>query len=199
MKAILVSADDLKKTIPGYDPKESHKVHGESARMADAQYEKAIKTSAYDQVVLLSGGSASGKTEFMSEYLLDKPIIIVDGTLPTVEGAKIKIRKALKCGKKVKIIAVWPSDLKVAFAAFLQRDRKYPDEHFYRTHSQSRKTLLELARTDLDIEIEIYENHFDEEGLVFYQYTFDDKTHLIEELEDNQYTEEDIIDLITES
>lgn len=33
---------------------------------------------------MLSGGSASGKTEFMSEYLLDKPIIIVDGTLPTL-------------------------------------------------------------------------------------------------------------------
>lgn len=199
MKAVLISADDLKKTIPGYDPKESHKVHVESARMADAEYNKAIKTSTYNEVVLLSGGSASGKTEFMSEYLLDKPIIIVDGTLPTLEGAKIKIRKALKRGKKVKIIAVWPADLKVAFAAFLQRDRKFPDEHFYRTHSQSRKTLLELAQADLDIEIEIYENHFDEEGLVFYQYTFDNKAHLVEELADNQYTEEEIIDLITES
>lgn len=199
MQAILISADDLKKTIPGYDPKESHKVHAESARLADAQYDAAVKTSEYDQVVLLSGGSASGKTEFMSEYLLDRPLIIVDGTLPTLDGAKIKIKKALNRGKKIKIIAVWPADLKVAFAAFLQRDRKYPDEHFYRTHSQSRETLLELAKADLDIEIEIYENHFDEEGLVFYQYTFDDKAHLIEELEDNQYTKEDIIDLITES
>lgn len=199
MKAILISADDLKKTIPGYNPKKSHLVHVESAHMADAQYGEAIKTSAYDQVVLLSGGAASGKTEFMSEYLLDKPVIVVDGTLPTTEGARTKIRKALKCGKKVKIIAVWPSDLKVAFAAFLQRDRKFPDEHFYRTHAQSRKALLELAETDLDIEIELYENHFDEEGLVFYQYTFDDRARLIEELKNNQYTEEEIIDLITES
>lgn len=197
--AILISADDLKETIPGYDPKKSHMVHVESARLADAQYDETIRTSEFNQVVLLSGGSASGKTEFMSEYLLDKPLIIVDGTLPTLEGAKIKIRKALKRGKRVKIIAVWPADLKVAFAAFLQRDRKYPDEHFYRTHSQSRKTLLELAQTDLNIEIEVYENHFDEEGLVFYQYTFDDKAHLIEELKDNQYTEEEIIDLIIES
>lgn len=197
--AILISADDLKKTIPGYDPKESHMVHVESARLADARYDEVIKTSEYDQVVLLSGGSASGKTEFMSEYLLDKPLIIVDGTLPTLEGALIKIKKALKRAKKVKIIAVWPADLKIAFAAFLQRDRKYPDNHFYRTHSQSRKTLLELSQTDLNIEIEIYENHFDEEGLVFYQYTFEDNEHLIEELKGNQYTEEDIIGLITES
>jgi hypothetical protein len=34
--AILISADELKKTIPGYDPKKSHMVHVESAWLADA-------------------------------------------------------------------------------------------------------------------------------------------------------------------
>jgi hypothetical protein len=197
--AILISADDLKKTIPGYNPNQSHLVHSQSARLADAKFEEAIKTSEYKQVVLLSGGAASGKTEFMSEYLLDKPYIIVDGTLPIFEGAKIKARKAWKYGKNVKIVAVWPVDLKVAFAAFLQRDRKFPDEHFYRTHTQSRKTLLEIAESNLDVDIELYENHYDKDGLIFYKYTFDSKDHLIEELIDNQYTENEIINLITES
>lgn len=197
--AILISADELKKTIPGYDPKKSHLVYTQSAKLADAKYEEAIKTDVCEQVVLLSGGAASGKTEFMSEYLLDKPYIIVDGTLPTFEGAKIKIRKAQKHGKHVKIVAVWPADLRVAFAAFLQRDRKFPDEHFYRTHAQSRKTLLKIAKSYLNVDIELYENHYDKEGLIFYEYTFDSKAHLIENLMNSQYTEDKIIDLITES
>lgn len=197
--AIVISADDLKKTIPGYDPEQSHLVHSQSAKLADQKYDECVKTCEYEQVILLSGGAASGKTEFMSEYLLDKPYIILDGTLPTLEGARIKARKAQKYGKRVKIVAVWPADLKVAFAAFLQRDRKCPDEHFYRTHSQSRKTLLEVAKSNLEVDIELYENHYDEEGLVFYQYIFDSQDRLIEHLAKNQYTGEEIIELITES
>lgn len=197
--ALLISADDLKKTIPGYDPKQSHLVHAQSARLADRKYDECIRTCEYDQVILLSGGAASGKTEFMSEYLLDGPYIIVDGTLPTFAGAKIKIRKAQRYSKKVKIVAIWPADLKVAFAAFLQRDRKFPDEHFYRTHAQSRKALLEIVQSSLEIDIELYENHYDQEGLVFYQYTFDSRDRLIEHLAKSQYTEKEIIALTTES
>jgi hypothetical protein len=130
--AIIISADELKKTIPGYDPNQSHVVHIESAKMADALYAKTVKESDFEEVILLSGGAASGKTEFMSEYLANEPYIIVDGTLPTPLGARIKAQKALKHGKKVTIVAVWPADLRIAFAAFLQRDRKFPDEHFYR-------------------------------------------------------------------
>lgn len=197
--AIIISADELKKTIPGYDPNQSHIVHTESAKLADVLYAKAVGESDLKEVVLLSGGAASGKTEFMSEYLANGPYIIVDGTLPSLQGAKIKTRKALKGGKEVTIVAVWPADLRVAFAAFLQRDRKFPDEHFYRTHSQSRKTLLEIAKSDLDVEIKLYENHYEDNELTFYEYTFDSKVQLIEKLEASQYTEQEIIDIITQS
>lgn len=196
--ALLISADDIKKTIPGYDPAHSHLVHEVSAKLADREYNKAVKISEYRQVILLSGGAASGKTEFMSEYLLEKPYIIVDGTLPSFEGAKIKIKKALKYGKCVKIVAVWPTDFTVAFAAFLQRDRKFPDEHFYRTHASSRRTLLELAESGLEIEIELYENQYDKKGLMFYQYTAPSRKGFIEKLRKNQYTEEEIINRILE-
>lgn len=197
--AIIISADNLKETIPGYDPSKSHLVHTESARMADALYAKTVKESDIKEVILLSGGAASGKTEFMSEYLADKSYIIVDGTLPSLRGAQIKTQKAAKYGKKVTIMAVWPADLRIAFAAFLQRDRKFPDEHFYRTHAQSRKTLLEIAKSDLDVSIKLYENHFENNELTFYEYTFDSKAQLIEKLEQGQYTEQEIIDIITQS
>lgn len=197
--ALVISADELKKTIPGYDPEQSHLVHTQSAKLADQKYDECIKTCKYEEVILLSGGAASGKTEFMSEYLLDGSYLVVDGTLPTFEGAKIKTRKARKHSKKVKIVAVWPADLKFAFAAFLQRDRKFPDQHFYRTHSQSRNALLEIACSSLEVDIELYENHYDDEGLVFYQYTFDSRDRLIEHITKNQYTEKAIIELLTGS
>jgi len=197
--AIVISADEIKKTIPGYDPKKSHLVHRQSAKIADTNYQQVLKDSTFKDVILLSGGTASGKTEFMSEYLLNEEYIILDGTLPSFEGAKIKTREAQKRDKQVRIVAVWPADLRVAFGAFLQRDRKFPDEHFYRTHSSSRKTLLEIAESELNVTIEIYENQFENGKLKFYKYTFDSKARMIEFIKDNQYTEDEIIDIITES
>ncbi len=172
-------------------------MHSQSAKRADKAYLNAIKSSLCEEVILMSGGSASGKTEFMSEYLADKPSIILDGTLPTFEGARIKIRVAQKYGKKVRIVAVWPADLKVAFAAFLQRERKFPDEHFYSTHAQSRKALLEIAQSELKVEISLYENIINTNGLLFFLYRFDNRQQLIEELQDGQYTERRIIKIVT--
>lgn len=195
--AIIISADDLKSTIPGYDPAQSHLVHRESARLADKLYEDTLKQSDINEVILLSGGSASGKTEFISKYLVDKQVIILDGTLPSLEGARIKIRKAQKASKKVRIVAIWPEDFKIAFSAFLQRDRKFPDEHFYKTHAQSRKTLLEIAEKMPDIPIDLYEVSYHDKYLLFYEYILDTRQELLEELRDNQYTERRIIDIIS--
>lgn len=185
--------------MPEYDPGQSHLVHAKSAKLADALYAKAMNEAKFHDVVLLSSGAASGKTEFMSEYLAQQPYIVLDGTLPTFKGASIKIAKAIKRKKHVVIVAVWPADLKVAFAAFLQRERKYPDEHFYKTHSLSRRALLEIAESNLPVDIKLYENHFEGDGLAFYEYEFESKAQLIEKLKDSQYTEQDIIDIITQS
>lgn len=197
MKPIIISADDLKKSIPGYDPDKSDLVHRESTKLADKAFADAVKNSNYKKVILMSGGGASGKTEFISEYLANKPAIIVDGTLPSLEGARIKAKLVRKYGKKVSVVAVWPEDLRVAFAAFLQRDRKYPDKHFYRTHSASRKALLDIVKSDLNLKIELYENAYEKDSLIFYEYIFDSKEDLIEEITDNQYTEREIMQVLT--
>ncbi|MGC1176586.1 MAG: hypothetical protein WA843_00805 [Candidatus Saccharimonadales bacterium] len=198
MKAIIISADDLKKSIPGYDPAKSDVVHRQSTKLADTLYADMLKTSDYKEVILMSGGGASGKTEFISAYLADKPVIILDGTLPTFEGAKIKAKLARKYGKRVSVVAIWPRELKIAFAAFLQRDRKYPDKYFYKTHATSRKTLLDIAKSDLGLDIKLYENAYEKDGLVFYEYILSSKQNLIEELTDNQYTETEIMKIITD-
>ena len=150
--ALIISADEIKKQLPNYSPDKAESFHRESTKQADHLFTASLKESIYKQVILLSGGAASGKTEFLSTQLLQEDCIIFDATLSTSEGAKIKIKQILKAVKKPIIYAVIPDDLKRAFIAFLDRDRKFSDEHFYKTHSGSRKTLLWIASEYPDID-----------------------------------------------
>lgn len=97
---IIISADEIKKQLPEYKPKHSEYVHRKSSKLADKEFEKTLKESKLEQIILMCGGSASGKTEFLSEYLKGKKAIIFDGTLSTNQGAKIKLNKIIKAKKE---------------------------------------------------------------------------------------------------
>lgn len=200
MVPVLISSDEIKKNIKGYHPEKASQFHKKSAQLADKKFQKTIKD--IDTIYLMCGGSASGKTEFLSEYLDDFEGIIFDGTLSTLEGAKIKIKKIQRAKKKPIICAVFPDDLKRAFDAFLHRDRKFDDEHFYRTHSGSRKTLLWIAQNYLDVEIRIYESSYSKDkykrksDIIFDQLIFKSRKQCIEFLKDFQYTEGQILKLV---
>ncbi|MEX0877264.1 MAG: hypothetical protein WDZ40_00180 [Candidatus Spechtbacterales bacterium] len=43
MKPIIISADEIKKTLPRYNPKKSGDFHTKSAKIADIRYEEALK------------------------------------------------------------------------------------------------------------------------------------------------------------
>src|SRR5437667_7512755 len=60
------------------------------------------------------------------------------------------------------IYSVIPDDLGRAFTAFLHRERKFSDSHFYRTHSGSRKTLLWVAKNYPDVEVNLIESRSEE-------------------------------------
>ena len=198
LKPIIISADEMKKLLPGYRPDKSSDFHRDSTRLADKAYEQALKQSQYRNVILLSGGSASGKTEYLSAYLSETPAIIVDGTLSKLEGFTIKLQKALKLNKHLAIHAVIPDNLGRAFSAFLHRDRKYSDEHFYRTHSQSRLTLLNIVTEFPKVPIRIVESHIlPTKEMSFTELEFSNRTILIEYLRRIQYTEEAIIQEVT--
>ncbi len=199
-KATIISADEIKKTLPGYTPERSGDFHRESARLADKEYEKALHTSSEKQVILLSGGAASGKTEYLSAYLAETSAIILDGTLPTVEGFLIKKRAAEKRGKKVSVHAVIPDDLRRAFVAFLERERKFDEEHFYRTHSSSRKTLLEIAENYPEVPITIAISYIKTEKIMgFRTLEYKSRNELIAYLKQIQYNEEGIIKIVSET
>lgn len=99
--AIIISADEIKKELPNYRPDLAEAYHHESARKADQQFYEAIKNDSYQSVILLCGGSASGKTEFLVTHLKNKKSVVLDTTLATVEGARIKITKVLKLKKQI--------------------------------------------------------------------------------------------------
>ena len=196
--AFIISADVIKKTLPGYHPERSEDFHHESAKLADKQFEQALKNRPEKVVVLMAGGTASGKSEYVSAYLQRRQVIILDGTLPTFEGAQIKLRNSQKAGKRVEVHLVIPASLLVAFIAFLNRDRKFSLSHFYRTHSNSRKTVLDVAKANQEVLIKIYVSDVDfvgkDSSMSFRELTSTDRSELIEYLEQNQYTEDAVME-----
>src|SRR3990167_11183230 len=132
--SFIISADEIKKELTNYSPDKAEEFHRESAMKADKIFSKALKERSCIGVILLNGGTASGKSEFLSTQLKGKNYIILDATLSTELGAKIKLEKIYKAKKKPIIFSIIPDDLKRAFIAFLNRDRQFRDIHFYKTH-----------------------------------------------------------------
>lgn len=194
---IIISADEIKKELPDYSPDKAEEFHHESATKADKLFTKALKESSYKDVILLSGGTASGKTEFLATQLSSRDSIVMDATLSTELGAKNKVRQIIKAKKVPIIYTVIPDDLRRAFIAFLSRDRKFSDEHFYKTHSGSRKTLLWIAINYPNIKINIVESSYTSDvKLQFSKIQFDNRQKLLDYLIRKQLTEDDIINLI---
>jgi len=192
--SIVISADEIKVGLPDYSPGRAEEFHHESASRADKLFTQTLKDNPCTNVILLNGGTASGKTEFLSTHLSKTDSIILDATLSTELGAKNKIRQIIKAGKTVKIYSVIPGDLKRAFLAFLNRDRKFSDTYFYKTHSGARKTLLWIANEYSDTEINIVESSYNTEGkLHFVQIHLDTRQKLMDFLKEKQMSEDDII------
>lgn len=197
MSAIYIAADELKKTLKGYTPAESEKFHRESARMADKELEAVLKKEGSpEEVLLLCGGAASGKTEFYYEHLANRNCIVFDGTLPTPEGARIKIRNIKKRKKKPIVVAILPNDLRQSFVAFLGRERKFGEEHFYRTHAGARRTLLWVAEECPDVEIEIFNSSYAGGKLSLDELNFENREECVDFLKCAQYNEAEIQSLV---
>jgi len=199
-KPFIISADEIKKYFPKYSPKKASEFHEESARLADKIFENTIKIVP-QKVILLGGGTASGKTEYLSQYILQFGKIggiFFDGTLPTFEGAKIKIKNVQKMKREFEVHFVFPRDLSRAFTVFLNRNRQFSEKHFYRTHSNSRKTILKIAQEFPKAKIRLIESHFTKsaETMIFEERIFHSRELQIDFLQDFQYTEEQIIQII---
>ncbi|MBI2595579.1 hypothetical protein HYW46_02485 [Candidatus Daviesbacteria bacterium] len=194
---VIISADEIKKTMFGYLPKKAELFHTASAKQADKLFYEELKKHKFNNIIFLNGGAASGKTEFLSSQLSRKKSIVFDATLSTEEGARIKLNEVFKLKKKPIIYAIIPDDLKRAFIAFLSRDRKFKDSHFYKTHSGARKTLLWITLKYPQIAINIVESSYTEnQTMQFAKIEFGNRTEFIAYLNKIQMSENDIISFV---
>lgn len=199
----IISIDELKKALPGYSPEKADEFHIESAKLANKLFDQELRKIKNQKVVLMCGGSASGKSEFIEKFFITEKFdgIIFDSTLSKIDGAKIKIKKIKKLGNAPIVCFILPDDLKRCFAAFNKRDRKIPETRFYATHSGARQVALWLAKENSGIEILIYQNSYQpknlkEDQLSFSVVEFETKKEMINFLEEKQISEEEIEKLI---
>lgn len=197
MYATIVSADELKKELSGYTPEHAEEFHERSAHMADERFDVLLKFSVHPKVVLMSGGPASGKTEFIAAYLHNQNLLVFDGILPTEKGAQTKISKVRKSKKDLAVYAVWPIDIKAAYAAFLNRDRKFNDRHFYEKHATARRTLLWIAEHYSDIEVKVFMSVY-RDGKLHFDEVVASREDLVAYIRKNQYDKDAIIKIVSQ-
>jgi len=158
MKAVVIDMDIIKTALPGYKPSNAKKYHEESSQLAKNALKYVLTFCSYNTVTLMGGGSASGKTEYVSSEKCDKTCIVFDGTLANVKSLERKLAQIKKSNKTAEVCMVIPGNLTDTFNTFLMRDRKVPAEVFYQTHTGCRKTLLWLTQNHPEIKIEIIIN-----------------------------------------
>ena len=103
--APVLSGDEVRKTMPGYDPK-NWRTHvdksGYVAPRMEKQFQELLSTrngKGNGEVVFLAGGNGSGKSTLV-EKLGSTPDFIVDSTLGNLKTAKKQIDAVLANGQK---------------------------------------------------------------------------------------------------
>lgn len=155
---MIIEVDEYKKKVEGYDASKSEDFHSESGKLADKDFIECLKTKKYKRIVLMAGGTASGKTEFARDHLNQKDYLVYDGTLKDFHGFKVKtdrIKKYSKGKVRTKIILIVPYNWEKAFNAFLGRERKMKIDTFFITQIQSKKTVSKILR-ETKVRVEIF-------------------------------------------
>lgn len=155
---MIIEVDEYKKKIPGYDPNNSEDFHIESAKLADKDFINSLKSLKYKRIILMSGGTASGKTEFATSYLTKKDQLVFDATLKDYSGFLVKLDKIERYDKnesKLKVVLIIPESWTRAFEAFTKRDRKMKYQTFFETQIKSKLTVAKIL-SDTKIKVEVY-------------------------------------------
>jgi hypothetical protein len=94
----IISIDELKNALPGYSPQKADDFHSESAKIANKLFDQELRKIKNKEVVLMCGGSASGKSEFLEKFFIPEGFdgLIFDSTLSKIDGTAIKIKQIKK-------------------------------------------------------------------------------------------------------
>lgn len=163
---MIIEVDEYKKKVKGYSAEKSEEFHIESGKLADKDFILQLKTKNYSKVVLMSGGTASGKTEYATSYLKRKNILVYDGTLKDYNGLKVKLDKIERYAKNIKnisVVLVIPKNIIHSFSAFLKRERKMKTSVFFDTHIKTKYTVAKILK-ETKIKVEIYVSEYNEKS-----------------------------------
>ena len=155
---MIIEVDEYKKKVEGYDVNRSEDFHEESGKLADKDFIDCLKSKKYKRIILMAGGTASGKTEFARLHLQHKDQLVYDGTLKKFNGFKVKtdrIKKYCKNKASVKVVLIIPYSWEKAFEAFLGRERKMHHETFFNTQIHSKRTVARIL-FDTKVRVEIF-------------------------------------------
>lgn len=154
---MIIEVDEYKEKVEGYIANKSEDFHEESGKLADKDFIDCLKSKKYKRIILMAGGTASGKTEFARLHLHHKDQLVYDGTLKKFNGFKVKtdrIRKYCKNKASIKVVLIIPYSWEKAFEAFLGRERRMNHETFFNTQVHSKRTVAKiLLETKVRVEV----------------------------------------------
>ena len=150
-----IEVDTFKNKIKNYDPATSDNVHQESAKLADREFERLLKTREYKHIVFMAGGPGAGKSEYcktnLNEDKENKYIkyLIYDGTFagnkPYIKFSSIA-KKQWSKKIPVSIVLIIPKSYKVAFSVFQSRERKMNNLVFIEKHKKCIKNIIKILQ-----------------------------------------------------
>lgn len=121
-KPNIVAGDEAKFVIPGFGPEMSSHYHEPASAVAKVKLDRLLADPATKDspVLLMAGGSGSGKTSGLQGLLKDKGqslddfAAVIDTNSNVLSSAETKIQQALQSGRKVDMVYVY-RDPVVAF------------------------------------------------------------------------------------
>lgn len=161
---MIIEVDEYKKKVAGYNPNKSEEFHLESAKLADKDFTDCLKSKKYKRIIFMAGGTASGKTEFASSYLIHKDQLVYDGTLKSFDGFKVKLQRIERYDKNdssVKVVLIMPFDWVKSFEAFLKRERKMNNVTFFETQIKSKLAVANILR-NTKVRVELFVSSYEE-------------------------------------
>ncbi len=132
-------------------------------------YQERLKLPAKGPAQLLSGGSASGKTTYRTEYAdqLTDSDVVYDSTSANYDHAKERVEQALKSGRPVLltyIYAPFPKAVHGNAKRFKQTGRLVTPDYLAYTHVKSLEVFLKLQEEYKDndlVDFEAFDNSKD--------------------------------------
>jgi hypothetical protein len=194
MPALLIDIDKYKEKLSGYRPENAEDYHIVSANLADTDFDEAVKSRLYDKVYFLCGGSAVGKSEFVSSYLIKDEVLIFDSTFSSHTGVKAKLSKTKKY--EITVFFIQPKNLLSCFLSFKGRKRQFDHKHFVRTHAGSREMALFILQKYKHVNVRCFVSELDFYQKMSYEEIIVEREGLIQSLKNNQLTKEIISSII---